>query len=213
MSCRHEQILTNEAVVCSKCGLVLDQLYIYPTPQDPEVSIDTELYKICDKLPTPYYSKIESEFHSLKHLRIPKNYLMAAAIYSSLNRLGCPQDIEKICYLCHATSKRLGRYMKQMPNVDDSFSYVFAEQFLQSLKLPYSVIKELQEQAENVPGTCNPKTVLTSLCYNYLNKTGKRIALNKLAKQLGVSLMSCRRCLKSIKENASSPSREVPPRR
>ena len=219
MSCVHEEISTNEAVVCSKCGLVLDQLYIYPTPHHEEVSIDTELYEICLKLPTPFYPLIKSKFHSLSHHRVPKNYLMAAAIYSSLNKLGCPQDIKKICYLCQVSSKRLWKYMNHLPDVDDSFSYAFAEHFLQSLKLPYSVINKLQIEAENVPGTFSPKTVLTSLCYNYLNKIGNKIALNKLTRELDVSLMSCRRCLraikeekaiKALKENASSPSRVVP---
>ena len=211
-SCVHEEISTNEAVVCAKCGLVLDQLYIYPTPssKQPEAPADAELYEICHKLNTPFYSIIADKFKSLRHPRAPKkNFLMAAAIYSSLNSLGCPQDIQKICFLCQVSSKRLWKYMNKMPDVDDSFDYAFAEHFLQSFQLPYSVIRELQEQAENVPGTCSPKTVLASLCYNYLNKTDKKIALNKLADQLGVSLMSCRRCLDSIKENASSPSRQV----
>lgn len=215
-SCVHEEISTNEAVVCAKCGLVLDQLYIYPTPtsskqQEVPAPPDAELYEICHKLNTPFYSTIADKFKSLHHPHAPKkNFLMAAAIYSSLNSLGCPQDIQKICYLCEVSSKRLWKCMNKMSDVDDSFNYAFAEHFLQSFQLPYSVIKELQEQAENVPGTCSPKTVLASLCYNYLNKTGKKISLYKLAGQLGVSQMSCRRCLKSIKkENASTPSRQV----
>ena len=214
-SCVHEEISTDEAVVCAKCGLVLDQLYIYPTPssKQQEVPADAELYEICHKLNTPFYSIIADKFKSLRHHRAPKkNFLMAAAIYSSLNSLGCPQDIQKICYLCQVSSKRLWKYMNKMPDVDDSFDYAFAEHFLQSFQLPYSVIKELQEQAENVPGTCSPKTVLASLCYKYLSKTDKKIALNKLAKQLDVSQMSCRRFLKSIKD-ASSPSRQVLARR
>ena len=217
-SCVHEEISTNEAVVCAKCGLVLDQLYIYPTPtsskqQEVPAPPDAELYEICHKLNTPFYSIIADKFKSLHHPRAPKkNFLMAAAIYSSLNSLGCPQDIQKICYLCEVSSKRLWKCMNKMSDVDDSFNYAFAEHFLQSFQLPYSVIKELQEQAENVPGTCSPKTVLASLCYKYLSKTDKKMALNKLAKQLGVSQMSCRRCLKSIKD-ASSPSRQVLARR
>ena len=212
MSCVHEEISTKEAVVCSKCGLVLDHLYLDSpsSSMQQEVSTDAELYEICLKLNTPFYSIIKDKFESLKHLRVPKKkFLMAAAIYSSLNSLDCPQDIEKICYLCQVTSKRLWKYMNKMPDIDDNFSYAFAEHFLQSFQLPYSVIKELQEQAENVPGTFSPKTVLASLCYNYLNKTGNKIAINKVANQLGVSLMSCRRCLDSI-NNASSPSRQVP---
>ena len=208
MSCCHEEISTNEAVVCRLCGLVLDQLYVYPAQPQESPSVQHDLYEICTKLQTPYYSAIEGTFNSLTHFRIPRDYLMGSAIYSTLNALGCSFDLEKICYLCNISSKRLWKYMNFL-GVDDTFSFAFAEQFLQELSLPYSAITQIRVVAEKVLGAYSPRTILASLCYIYLRNTDRKISLPKLTKLLGVSQMSCYRCLKSIRKNATSSQREI----
>ena len=200
--CHHQEILTREGVVCSLCGVVLDQLYETPLLSQPSRPLYPDLYDICVRMHTSLYPQIETCFSELLKLGKPRNYMMGAAIYSTLNRFGCSQDIELICYLCNISSKRLWKYMSEVP-VDHTFHYDFAENYLQILKLPYRIICEIKRRADLIEGSYNPRTVCAAMAYNYLKTTPQKMSLNKLTKQLGVSQMSVYRCLKSIRQNAS----------
>ena len=197
MQCHHVEILDREGVICQLCGLVLDQHYVN-NKIAPPLYISTTLSDICARLHTPYYPQVKACFDKLSqhHPKISPKYLRAIALYTTLNKMQSSRDLEQLCFLCNIESHNFWKVSKQVQEIDDSFSYHFADTFLASLQLPYLVVEEIKKKALLVPGSFSPKTVLGALAYQYIKKTDSKTTLKALAKQLGISCMSTYRCWK-----------------
>lgn len=206
MCCNHIEIVDREGIICCKCGLVLDQNYVYVSTKT-ESGVDTELNEICARLHTPYYSQIKACYEKLsdQHPKLSCKYLRALALYNTLNKLESSQDLHYLCFLCGVDSNQFWKVSKQVQGMDDTFNYSFAESFLASLHLPFRIVQEIKTRAKTVPGSFSPKTKIAAFAYVYLRTTPQKMTMKTLIKQLGVSQMSCYRCFKSIRHAGISP--------
>ena len=81
-------------------------------------------------------------------------------------------------------------------------SLKMCEYFLKPLDLCFNVIKEIEsEVAKNDMLSFAPKTLITACAYLFLrNNMKNKLSIQKIAKLLGVSVMSVYRCVDALKK-------------
>ena len=179
-----------------------------------------ELNTLCDKLHIYDDTKIEimKFWKSIeKWYKNPQNQskkynkqgLIVMAIYQTLNELNMPRPMSHLCQEAGIKSSVvwywMKMYFKNEKKKDHEVlidSLKMCEYFLKPLDLCYNDMKEIEsEVGKNDMLSFSPKTLITACAYLFLrNNMKNKLSIQKIAKLLGVSVMSVYRCVDTLKK-------------
>ena len=140
-----------------------------------------------------------------------KKGLIVMAIYQTLIDLDIPRPMSHLCQDAGIVPKYVWYWIKLYDNTYENEHKVsilkpssMSEYFLRPLSLSYKEIKDIEKLVDkNNVLTYAPQTILAACAYMFLRKQNKQSpSIKKLAKLLGVSVMSVYRCTAAIKNNA-----------
>ena len=140
-----------------------------------------------------------------------KKGLIVMAIYHTLIELDIPRPMSHLCQDAGIAPKYVWYWIKLYHKTREDEHKVsilkpssMSEYFLKPLNLSYKELKEIKKLVEiNDVLTYAPKTILVACAYMFLRKQNKQSpSIKKLAKLLGVSVMSVYRCVAALKNNA-----------
>ena len=222
-TCDHQRTVDDVStgdLVCTDCGLVLDQIYLPRTKTHLPISMETNrlvpnqeitdtIDRMCDKCNIDdenvkrnillKWQNFESEMNG-KHGCLESSVLMC--IYTALIESKVPRPLNHLCALTNVNMNKVRPYLKDK----DSFyrPNLMCEYFLHSLNLSYKDVEEIKEMVKLLENkfVFSQKTLIASCAYIFLRKSKhdshKRITKSQLAKQLGISAMAIYRCIKKI---------------
>ena len=222
-TCDHQRTVDDIStgdLVCTDCGLVLDQIYLPQTktrlPHSSETNrlvpnpeITDTVDRMCGKCNIDdenvkrnillKWQNFESKMNG-KHACLESSVLMC--IYTALIESKVPRPLNHLCALTNVNMSKVRLYLKDK----DSFyrPNLMCEYFLHSLNLSYKDVEEIKEMVKLLENkfVFSQKTLIASCAYIFLRKSKhdshKRITKSQLAKQLGISAMAIYRCVKKI---------------
>ena len=173
-----------------------------------------QLYSVTKTQVLEEWEKIKKWFYDqkMKDRKNPhfKRGLIVMAIYQTLIELNIPRPMSHLCQDAGVAPKYVWYWIK-LYNKNKTNEHKetilkpssMSEYFLKPLNLSYKNIKEINELVEkNDILSYAPKTILASCAYMFLRKNNKQnLSVKKLAKILGVSVMSVYRCVAALKNN------------
>ena len=216
--------------VCVECGLVMEPIYLHPPGETNDVQIplmknidekdEGDLLTLCDKLqlcPNVTRKVLEawepvkkwhagSKKHEEKH---SKRGLMVMVVYQSLIEQNIPRPISHLCQEAGLHPKTVWHWTKMYYQKNDKDSEKMAdplemcEYFLKPLNLSFRDIKEIKKMVSRYETlSFAPKTLMTACAYVFLRRKKEKseYSIQKIAKLLGVSVMSVYRCHYALKE-------------
>ena len=175
-----------------------DKLHIY---EDTKVEI-MKFWKLIEK----WYTNPQNQSKKYN-----KQGLIVMAIYQTLNEMNIPRPMSHLCQAAGIKSSTVWHWMKMYFKNEKTKdhevlidSLKMCEYFLKPLDLCYNVIKEIKnEVAKYDMLSFAPKTLITACAYLFLrrNNIKNKLSIQKIAKLLGVSVMSVYRCVDELKKN------------
>ena len=205
-------VISDEEVNCLKnekdeLNTLCDKLHIY---EDTKVEI-MKFWKLIEK----WYKNPQNQSKKYN-----KQGLIVMAIYQTLNELNMPRPMSHLCQEAGIKELVVWHWMKMyFKNKKKDYEMYFenekekdhevlidslqmCEYFLKPLELCYNVIKKIKsEVAKNDMLSFAPKTLITACAYLFLrNNIKNKLSIQKIAKLLGVSVMSVYRCVDALKK-------------
>lgn len=185
-------------VVCSTCGLVLDQQLLQCTPTSSSPVLPPELGELCHRLHLPY-ALIEPSMER-EWIQAPSrpDHVVPAllgTLYGILVDLGIPRSLHDLCESVRLPVDEVWPYVYPgTPRL--TYPHQLVEQLLAPLNLPYPDLQRLKQRIQTRYDKLpfSPRTVVGAAAYLYLKDTPRHLSLVKLANLTGVSVMSMHRC-------------------
>ena len=153
---------------------------------------------------------LDKKMKDRKNLSYRKG-LIVMAIYNTLIDLDIPRPMSHLCQDAGILPKYVWYWIKlyhKTQTKDNKISILkpssMSEYFLKPLNLTFKELTEVKKLVEkNDVLTYAPKTLLASCAYMFLRSKNKQnLSVKKLAKLLGISVMSVYRCIAALKNNA-----------
>ena len=215
--CQHLRTVVDDhtaTVICTDCGLVLDERVItYETPNvktlvsDKLYPYQVFIFDVCDR----YQIFSQAAFDALELISKwistyePKRYdyeaFCALSIYHSLRNHGVPRPFKEVAEYCGVDFKQMWKMESKIhPKMKSNSLHELLKSSTHKVGLSIKdhdtllmTLKQLELKH------FSPNNVVASLLYLYCKMKGHKITMRTVANCLKVSSMSVYRCVKHLK--------------
>ena len=214
-NCPHKNELSDTHdgfIVCSDCGLVLDNIY----DSSKQINFSSSISEIGNI--NLKKDSIDFVFEIMERLQVPQNYafevfdmiekcsehvlltesFITHCIYTTLQKIGVPFSLTDITSVTGLNSKK---FLKERKKNDSSSIIIIEsidilERLCKKLDLDFNQFTLIKENIPNKICGYNPSTVAASYIYLYFRKNKIKKSLKDICFYAGVSCMSVQRYLK-----------------
>lgn len=214
MSCDHLDYMEDEkegTIVCIKCGLVLDQLYLHSSYNSCFYNNSYEVQAIQDicanfHIPKTIEQKcieVYENVHSTVKKQFPKAVIVAFCVYHALMEHDVPRSPQEILCMTGIELPRIFDVEKEITNYcrSDTTSVTYVERFGFHCGLSFNDIQCIKNYCLLADSICEnyaPQTIAAALISYYCKLHKKNITVQKVAKTCLVSASSMYRITQKL---------------